>query len=74
MIAADGLLLPAKEHVYDALAAFDRGQLQEAQHAYDLSVWADVKSDKGKREAMHADMTCLPGQMSSLIGVEGSNA
>ena len=50
MIEADGLLSPAKEHVYDALAAFDRGQLQEAQHAYDLSVWAEVKSDQGRRK------------------------
>ena len=48
MIEADGVLPPAKEHVYDALAALDRGQLQEAQNAFDLSVWADVKSDRGR--------------------------
>lgn len=47
MSGTDGLLPPAKEHVYDALAAFDAGQLQEAQHAFDLSVWADVKNDRG---------------------------
>lgn len=46
--ATDGLLLPAKEHVYDCLAAFDAGQLLEAQHAFDLSVWADVKNDRGE--------------------------
>ena len=47
MSETDGLLPPAKEHMYDALAAFDAGQLQEAQHAFDLSVWADIKSDRG---------------------------
>ena len=41
-------LSPAQEHKYDALAAFDAGHLQEAQHAFDLSVWSDLKSDKGK--------------------------
>ena len=40
-------LAPAQEHKYDALAAFDAGQLQEAQHAFDLSVWSDLKGDKG---------------------------
>ena len=40
-------LTPAQEHKYDALAAFDAGQLAEAQHAFDLSVWSDLKNDKG---------------------------
>lgn len=40
-------LAPAQEHKYDALAAFDAGQLQEAQHAFDLSVWSDLKNDRG---------------------------
>lgn len=40
-------LAPAQEHKYDALAAFDAGQLQEAQHAFDLSVWSDLKGDRG---------------------------
>lgn len=40
-------LSPAHEHKYDALAAFDAGHLQEAQHAFDLSVWLDLKNDKG---------------------------
>ena len=66
MIEADGLLPPAKEHVYDALAAFDRGQLQEAQNAFDLSVWADVKSDKG------TPLICLSGPTSSPIKVDAS--
>ena len=46
--ATDGLLLPAKEHVYDCLAAFDSGKLHEAQHAFDLSVWAEVRNDRGE--------------------------
>ena len=41
------LLSPTQEHKYDALAAFDAGHLQEAQHAFDLSVWSDLKNDKG---------------------------
>ena len=40
-------LTPAQEHKFDALAAFDAGQLQEAQHAFDLSVWSDMKTDRG---------------------------
>ena len=40
-------LSPAQEHKYDALAALDAGHLQEAQHAFDLSVWSDLKNDKG---------------------------
>ena len=40
-------LAPAQEHKYDTLAAFDAGQLQEAQHAFDLSVWSDLKNDRG---------------------------
>ena len=46
--ATNGLLLPAKEHVYDCLAAFDSGKLHEAQHAFDLSVWAEVRNDRGE--------------------------
>ena len=38
---------PAQEHKFDALAAVDAGQLAEAQHAFDLSVWSDLKTDKG---------------------------
>lgn len=49
MSGTDGLLSPAREHVFDALAAFDAGQLQGAQHAFDLSVWADVKNDRGNQ-------------------------
>lgn len=48
MSESDSALSPAQEHVSDALAAFDAGHLQEAQNAFDLSVWADVKSDKGE--------------------------
>lgn len=40
-------LSPAQEHKYDALAAFDAGHLQEAQHAFDLSVWEDLRNDRG---------------------------
>ncbi|KAL0054989.1 hypothetical protein WJX82_005498 [Trebouxia sp. C0006] len=47
-------LAPAQEHNYDALAAFDAGQLQEAQHAFDLSVWSDLKGDKGGVHAAEA--------------------
>ena len=40
-------LSPAQEHKYDAVAAFDAGHLQEAQHAFDLSVWSELRNDKG---------------------------
>ncbi|KAL0031856.1 hypothetical protein WJX79_000268 [Trebouxia sp. C0005] len=57
-------LAPAQEHKYDALAAFDAGQLQEAQHAFDLSVWSDLKGDRGGvRAAEAAEATSLKALM-----------
>ncbi|KAL0019463.1 hypothetical protein WJX77_007420 [Trebouxia sp. C0004] len=57
-------LAPAQEHKFDALAAFDAGQLQEAQHAFDLSVWSDLKGDKGGvHAAQSAEATSLKALM-----------
>ncbi len=58
-------LTPAQEHKYDALAAFDAGQLQEAQHAFDLSVWSELKNHRGmllqRLWLLRPCMSCLLG-------------
>ena len=52
-------LSPAQEHKYDALAAFDAGHLQEAQHAFDLSTWSELRSDQGTAPIAAAPDCCI---------------